>query len=98
MTPDDPDYWKNIIITATKRDPAFWMKESEITFLFKTINLMALHGFLCLALRHPGTKDHSCRPAIEGLVKQIGKVLVDLGALSPEQLAEIQKTEQEATS
>jgi hypothetical protein len=73
-----------------------WTEDFQITFLLNPLNLMALHGFLCLALRHPVTKDHACRPAIVEMVKQIGITLVDLGVLTPEQLTQIEKTEAEA--
>lgn len=73
-----------------------WTEDFQITFLLNPLNLMALHGFLCLALRHPGTKDHACRPAIVEMVKQIGITLVDLGVMTPEQLTQIEKTETEA--
>jgi hypothetical protein len=81
-----------------KTDPDFWLREHKYTFLFNSLNLMALHGFLCLALRHPGTKDHACRPAIVGIVKEIGMILVDLGALTPDALMEVQRVEVEEGS
>lgn len=90
---DDPKYWEQIITKPLKNDPDFWTTEHQFSFRFSTLNLMTLHGFLCLALRHPGVQDHLCRPAIEQLVKQIGQVLVDLGALTSEQLTQIEKTE-----
>lgn len=97
MKPGDPDYWKNIIETPLIDDPDFWLRKHQFSFYFNTLNLMTLHGFLCLALRHPGTQDHLCMPAITMLMKQIGIVLVDLGALTPEQVTQIEKIEAEAT-
>lgn len=90
---DDPEFWKHIIVNGGK----IWTEGFQLTFLFTPLNLMALHGFLCLALRHPGTKDHPCRHAIVELVKQIGITLIDIGVLTPEQLTQIEKTEAEAT-
>ncbi|HWQ96305.1 MAG TPA: hypothetical protein VN368_02920 [Candidatus Methylomirabilis sp.] len=98
MNVEDPEYWKEVITNPIKNNPQFWTRELEINFVTNPLNLMALHGFLCLALRHPGTRDHSCRSAIVQVVKQIGKTLVELGALSPEQLTQIEKIEAEATS
>lgn len=91
---DDPEFWKHILVNGG----TIWTEEFQITFLLNPLNLMALHGFLCLALRHPGTKDNVCRPAIVELVKQIGIILVDLDVLTPEQLTQIEKTEAEAIS
>jgi len=98
MDTDDPAYWIDILEKHMQFDPEFWTKPFKVTFLFNTLNLMALHGFLCLALRHPGTSDHACRLAIIGLVNEIGKILVDLGALTPEQLQEVKRIEVEEGS
>lgn len=92
MNADDPEFWKPIFVNGHN-----WTEQFQITFVFNPLNLMAMHGFLCLALRHPGTKDHACRSAIVELVKQIGRTLIDLGVLTPEQLTQIEKIEAEAT-
>lgn len=92
---DDPLYWKDILTRPLNSDPAFWLRQFQITFLFAPISLMALHGFLCLALRHPSTRTHDCRLAIVLLVKQIGETLVDMGALTPDTLREVQRIEVE---
>jgi hypothetical protein len=54
---------------------------------------LALHGYLCLALRHPGTADLHTRPLMEQFVAQLGADLVDRGILLPEELAEIEDLE-----
>lgn len=51
------------------------------------IGLMAMHGALCLALRHPQFKGQS-RQLVVSATKQLGKYLVDNGILTPEQLNE----------
>jgi len=56
------------------------------------IGLLAMHGALCLALRHPQFKGPS-RQLVASSVKQMGKYLVDNGILTPEQLAEAEQLE-----
>ena len=73
-------------------NPQFWRK--EVTINLNVITLMAVHGNLLLALRHPQNIGES-RDLIIDFVKQIGEELVLLGALAPEQLKEAYTVESE---
>lgn len=64
-------------------NPEFWRK--EVTINLNVITLMAVHGNLLLALRHPRNQGTS-RDLIIDFCKQIGEELVLLGAMAPEQL------------
>ncbi|KPQ44774.1 MAG: hypothetical protein MPEBLZ_00660, partial [Candidatus Methanoperedens nitroreducens] len=79
-------------------NPDFWIQTINITLNISPLDLMALHGFLCLALRHPGVKDHSRRPAMIQLVKNLGQKLVKIGALTSQQIQECENTEAEEGS
>jgi len=72
--------------------PEFWHK--DVTIKLNVITLMAVHGNLLLALRHPLNHGESRENIIE-FVKQIGEELVLLGALAPEQLHGAYKVEAE---
>ncbi len=66
----------------------------EQTFSLKIswIGLLATHGALCLALRHPHFNGHS-RQLVVCVTKQLGKYLLDYGILTPEQLEEAMQLE-----
>ena len=66
-------------------NPEFWRK--EVTINLNVITLMAVHGNLLLALRHPQNIGES-RDLVIDFCKQIGEELVLLGAMAPEQLKE----------
>lgn len=72
--------------------PEFWHK--DVTIKLNVITLMAVHGNLLLALRHPLNHGES-RDLSINFVKQIGEELVLLGALAPEQLHGAYKVEAE---
>lgn len=55
---------------------------------------MAVHGNLCLALRHPGNQGSS-RALVEAFVYQIGARLVEEGLLSAQELREAEQLEAE---
>lgn len=55
--------------------------------------MLAMHGYLCLALRHPGTKSLNTRSMVVDFVKQLGENLVKLKLITPEALRECQKIE-----
>lgn len=55
---------------------------------------MAVHGNLCLALRHPENTGPS-RALIVGMIHRIGKILVEGGALTEEELNFATRVEQE---
>lgn len=71
-------------------DPNFWKREVQVNI--SLLDLMAMHGALCLALRHPQFKGE-VRAMIVRAVKLIGNNLVTNGALTPEQLAVAQQIE-----
>jgi hypothetical protein len=73
-------------------NPEFWRK--EVTINLNVITLMAVHGNLLLALRHPQNIGES-RDLVIDFVKQIGEELVLLGAMAPEQLKEAYRVESE---
>jgi hypothetical protein len=58
---------------------------------------LTIHGNICLALRHPQNRGSSRQYAIE-FVKQLGRALVKAGAISQEELYEIEKLEIEEGS
>lgn len=64
-------------------DPAFWKSSVEVRM--DILTLMAVHGSLCLTLRHPAFQGSS-RKLVEAFKSQVGEYLVTLGALTPEQL------------
>lgn len=74
------------------KDPQFWLK--EITINLNVITLLAVHGNLLLALRHPQNVG-APRDIALNFCKQIGEQLVLLGAMTPEQLEEAYKLESE---
>jgi hypothetical protein len=55
---------------------------------------MTIHGNLCLALRHPDNKGTS-REYIEQFVVKIGRLLVERGLMSQEQLDRAERVERE---
>lgn len=59
---------------------------------------MAIHGFLCLALRHPKTKGHSMRPTVLDVIRRLEEELVREGVLDPKIVAEIHRVEAEEGS
>jgi hypothetical protein len=56
---------------------------------------LALHGNLCLALRHPENHGHS-RALVEQLVEDLEALLEGAGVLNAEQLLAIHRVEAEA--
>lgn len=60
-------------------DPEFWLRNINVTT--DAISLMAVHGNLLLALRHPENTGLS-RQYVINFVKQAGEKLIELGALT----------------
>ena len=58
---------------------------------------LAVHGNLCLALRHPRNIGAS-RPFVIKFVKHLGKKLVEWGAITEEQLQSAERLEIEEGS
>ncbi len=73
-------------------NPQFWLR--EVLIKVNVLTLLAVHGNLCLALRHPQNTGET-RDLVLNFCKQIGEELVLLGALTPEQLEEAYKEESE---
>lgn len=74
------------------RNPEFWMK--EVIIKLNVITLLAVHGNLLLALRHPQNLGEP-RDIVLNFCKEIGEQLVLLGAMTPEQLKDAYKLESE---
>jgi hypothetical protein len=55
---------------------------------------MAIHGTLCLGLRHPAYKGPS-RLLVKSFTEELGRKLVEWGALTEEELALVDRTEQQ---
>ena len=84
--------------------PDYWLKPLIIPVTTNTVTAMAVHGALCLALRHPhfngkGKHGHSrSRELVVEFTKSLGKWLVTAGALTPEQLRRAEELEAEEGS
>src|SRR5919109_563783 len=74
-------------------DAAFW--QQDIALHVPLYVALAMHGHLCLALRHPGTREHESRPMAVRAVKRLGQLMVHVGALTAEELAAIEQIEAE---
>lgn len=80
-------------------DGDFALKQAR-TYKPMTTNLLtwlAVHGNLCLALRHPRNVGAS-RPFVVKFVKDLGKKLVEWGAITEEQLKYAERIEIEEGS
>jgi hypothetical protein len=56
------------------------------------LSWMAVHGYLCLALRHPDSTGPT-RELIEEMLEQLGALLVDREMLTPAELQEFTEIE-----
>jgi hypothetical protein len=74
-------------------DTAFWAQ--DIALHVPLYVAMAMHGYLCLALRHPGTRELSNRPVAVRAVTRLGQLFVQHGALTAEELAALEQLEAE---
>lgn len=83
---------------------SFWLKPLIVPVTTNTLQAMAVHGALCLALRHTsfrGKGDHGhsrSRQLVVEFTKSLGEWLVRAGALTPEQLASALQLEAEEGS
>lgn len=75
-----------------KPNPDYWLKPIIIPVNTNTLTAMAVHGALCLALRHPHFKGPSRQFVVE-FTKSLGEWLVHAGALTPEQLRSAEELE-----
>jgi len=74
------------------KDPQFWKSQAQVNapmFIW-----LAVHGNLCLALRHPENRGPS-RPYVEQFVKQLGRWLVVRGAITQREREAAEKLERE---
>lgn len=72
-----------VVIAQVNSNPKFWMR--DVLVRLNVITLMAVHGNLLLALRHPMNIGES-REMVVKFTKDLGDELVLLGAFRPEQL------------
>ena len=72
------------------------MDESKLTDRVeidaRALDWLVVHGVMCLGLRHPHYGGSSRAAALE-FVAKLGRILVDTGLLSEQELIEIQLTE-----
>lgn len=68
-------------------DPEAW--KQTVLLELDMLSLMAMHGYLCLALRHPATRGIYSRPQILLVVERIERALLESDMLSEEELAAI---------
>ncbi len=73
-------------------DPEFWHR--KVTIELDVITLLAVHGNLLLALRHPQNIGIS-RDIVLNFCKETGEQLVLLKAITPEQLKDAYRLESE---
>lgn len=78
-------------------DREFWLKDHDIPLNTNNLTMMAVHGSLCLALRHPQFRGKS-RSLVIAFVKSLGEWLVTEGIMTQERLAEAQEQEAEEGS
>jgi hypothetical protein len=80
-----------------KPKPDFWLKPLIVPINTNILQSMAVHGALCLALRHPQYKGSSRKLVVE-FTQSLGEWLVGAGALTPEQLVSALQLEAEEGS
>jgi hypothetical protein len=73
-------------------NPDFWLTERKIPLQATYLTLLAVHGNLCLALRHPQNRGPG-RAHVVAFTQSLGQWLVNAGVLTPEQLVEAQQLE-----
>lgn len=87
-----------------KKDDNFWRRPLIVPIETNTVTAMAVHGALCLALRHPhfnGEGDHGhgeSRKLVVEFTKSLGDWLVRSGAMTEGQMRFAQRIEDEAGS
>lgn len=59
------------------------------------LSLMAIHGLLCLALRHPKITEGTVRSIGLKFIEDAGRMLVRGGLLTEEELEEVHRVEEE---
>jgi hypothetical protein len=76
---------------------ALFLANKKMAVSAPLLTWLTIHGNICLALRHPANRGDSRQYAI-AFVKQLGQALVKEGAISQEELEEIEKLEIEEGS
>jgi len=56
---------------------------------------LGIHGYLCLALRHPGVQTRPSHHLVQAFVDDLGDSLVESGMLTPDELAQARRVELE---
>jgi len=74
-------------------DETVWRQ--RVTLDLNLLTIMAIHGNLCLALRHPANSGPSTQ-LVAAVVRQLGEVLVARRALTAAELAEVYAVEAKA--
>lgn len=67
-------------------------EDRHLGFDLPLLVVMALHGSLLLALRHPAYTGPS-RALVEGFVEALEAQLVEVGALTPDDVTEVHRVE-----
>jgi len=80
-----------------EHDKAVWMHAHQAQVTANYLTWLAVHGNLCLALRHPQNRGPS-RKYIVNFVKGLGKMLVAAGVITQRQLKEAERLEIEEGS
>lgn len=67
----------------------------EVPMVATALTWMAVHGYLCLGLRHPATRGstHPSHAVVQDFVEALGEHLVDVGLLTADELALVQRVE-----
>jgi len=73
------------------------LARTTMTVTAPQLTWLAVHGNLCLALRHPDNRGAS-RPWVLAFVKALGQHLVDAGVLTDAELRVAEKLEAEEGS
>lgn len=63
------------------------LAEKKFTVEAQALTWMAVHGNLCLALRHPDNRGAS-RERMITIIKDLGKLLVDSGFMTQAEMAD----------
>ncbi len=72
-------------------DRSFW--ESRIAIEMSIVQAMALHGNICLAMRHPQNNNQLIRNLMMQVIYEIGGMLVRTGALTEDERNYAERTE-----
>lgn len=78
-------------------DEDFWLRIRSFPIHTNYLILLAVHGNLCLALRHPSNRGEN-RTFVVAFVKALGLYFLHAGALTQEELEEAQRIEVEEGS